>query len=145
MAALTYAKAQKIVRTSLAFAGEKGLKPLSVVVLDARGVVRAAAGQDGISLMRFEIAFGKAYGALGAGAGSRSLNKMAAERPHFVSAFVAVSGGNVVPVPGGVLIRDGKGEILGAVGISGDTSDNDEAAAVAGIGSVGLAADGGQG
>lgn len=145
MPALTLAKAQKIVKTALAFAAEKGLKPLSVAVLDARGVVKAAASQDGISLLRFEIAFGKAYGALGAGLGTRALNKMALERPHFVGAFVAASGGNVIPVPGGVLVKDAKGEVVGAVGISGDTSDNDEAAAIAGIASVGFAADPGQG
>lgn len=145
MAALTLAKAQKIVKAALAAAAEKNLKPLAVVVLDQRGTVKAAAVQDGTSLLRFEIADGKAYGALGAGAGSRSLNKMAIDRPHFMNGFVAASGGRCVPVPGGVLIKDARGETLGAVGISGDTSDNDEAAALAGIEAAGLKGDAGAG
>jgi uncharacterized protein GlcG (DUF336 family) len=145
MPALTLAKAQKIVKAALAHADEKSFKPLAVVVLDGRGVVRAAISQDGVSLMRFDIAFGKAYGALGAGVGSRALNKMALDRPHFMNGFVAASGGRCVPVPGGVLICDSKGETVGAVGISGDTSDNDEAAALAGITAAGLTGDGGAG
>lgn len=145
MPAFTLAKAQKIVKVALAHAEEKGLKPLAVAALDARGAVKAAAVQDGTSLMRFDIAFAKAYGALGAGVGSRALNKMALDRPHFMNGFIAASGGRCVPVPGGVLVRDAKGEIVGAIGISGDTSDNDEAAALAGIESAGFKGDGGAG
>jgi uncharacterized protein GlcG (DUF336 family) len=145
MAALTLDQAETIVRAARAAGAEKKLKPLAIVVLDARGVVRAAIGQDGISLMRFDVAFGKAYGALGAGVGSRALDKMARERPHFMEAFVAASGGRCVPVPGGVLIRDKAGEVLGAVGISGDASDNDETAALAGIAAAGLTGDAGAG
>jgi uncharacterized protein GlcG (DUF336 family) len=145
MPGLTLRKAQRIVKAALDEAEKHGMKPLSVAVLDERGVARAVATQDGASLMRFDIAFGKAYGALGAGAGSRSLMKMALDRPHFMTAFVAASDGRCVPVPGGVLIKDSKGAVLGAVGVSGDTSDNDEVAAVAGITAAGLTADPGAG
>lgn len=92
-------------------------------------------------MLRFEIAFGKAYGALAVGAGSRWLNAAAADRIHFVQALSSVSGGKIVPVPGGILIRGGTVETLGAVGISGDTSDNDETCAVHAVEQVGLAAD----
>lgn len=143
MAMLTLSKALKIVKLALAEGDKLNLKPLSVVVLDERGAVKAAASQEGTSLMRFEIAFGKAFGALGIGMGSRALHKMAGERPHFVAAYGAATEGRMVPVAGGVLIRDAKGALLGAVGISGDTSDNDEACALAGIAGVGFSGDGG--
>ena len=122
---------------ALDHAGKAGLKPLCVVVLDARGTVKAAAAQDGTSLKRFEIAHGKAHGALSLGLGSRSIAKRAAEQPYFVAAVSHVVGGSLVPVPGGVLVLDGT-TLVGAVGISGDTSDNDETAALAGITAVGL-------
>ena len=143
MATLSLVKAQKIIKLALLEASRLSLKPLCVVVLDARGAVKAASAQDGTSLMRFEIAFGKAFGALGIGAGSRALHKMAEARPHFVAAYGAATDGRMVPVAGGVLIKDGKGTIIGAVGISGDTSDQDEAAAIAGIAGSGFVADGG--
>jgi uncharacterized protein GlcG (DUF336 family) len=110
-------------------------------VLDARGALKAFAAEDGTSLKRAEIANGKAHGTLAMGLGSRTLGKMAAERPHFVAAVTHAVGGMLVPVPGGVIVRDGTGDVVGAVGISGDTSDNDEAAAVAGIQAAGLKAD----
>jgi uncharacterized protein GlcG (DUF336 family) len=143
MARLSFARAQRILRATLSEAEARSLNPLAVVVLDDRGVVRSAASQDGVSLGRFEIAHGKAYGALAAGVGSRTLNRMALDRPHFISALVASTQGRCVPVPGGVLMRDARGEVVGAVGVSGDTSDNDEAAAMGGIESAGLSADGG--
>lgn len=131
--------ANAIIAAAFAKAADLGLKPLSVAVLDAGGHVKAFQKQDGSSLMRFEIAVGKAFGALAVGAGSRWLNAAGIERPHFVQALTVASGGKIVPVPGGVLILE-DGEILGAVGISGDTSDNDEACAVSGIESAGLVA-----
>jgi uncharacterized protein GlcG (DUF336 family) len=140
MSAITLAQAQTIVATALAHAREKKMQPLAVIVLDARGVPKAFAAEDGTSLRRYEIAHGKAHGALAVGIGSRTLGKRAEERPHFFAAVSHVVGGAMVPVPGGVLLRDG-GEIVGAVGISGDTSDNDEAAALAGIKTTALAAD----
>lgn len=131
--------ANAIIAAAFAKAADLGLKPLSVAVLDAGGHVKAFQKQDDSSLMRFEIAVGKAFGALAVGAGSRWLNAAGIERPHFVQALTVASGGKIVPVPGGVLILE-DGEILGAVGISGDTSDNDEACAVSSIESAGLVA-----
>jgi uncharacterized protein GlcG (DUF336 family) len=140
---LTLDTAQTIIRASLEEAGRRGLKPLVVVVLDERGCIKASAAQDGVSLARDKVAHAKAYGALALGLGSRALHKRAEEQPYFVSAVNALVGGAMVPVAGGVLIKSGEGRLLGAVGISGDTSDNDEAAAMAGIAAVGLKADGG--
>lgn len=137
---LTLDNARKIADTALALAHDKKFKPLSIVVLDARGARKVVLTEDSTSLKRAEVAYGKAYGALAMGSGSRSLMKMAAERPNFVAAAMHVAEGALVPVPGGVLIRAG-GEIIGAVGVSGDTSDNDEIAAIAGIEAAGLTAD----
>ena len=145
MAMLTLMKAQKIIKLALHESARRQLKPLCVVVLDERGALKAAAAADGTSLMRFEIAFGKAYGALGLGMGSRAIHKMALERPYFVSAYGAATDGRMVPVAGGVLIRNARGAIIGAVGVSGDTSDADEACALAAIAGVGLTGDGGAG
>jgi len=133
MSAITLNQAQTIVTTALAHAREKGFQPLAVIVLDARGVPKAFAAEDGTSLRRYEIAHGKAHGALAMGTGSRTLGKRAEERPHFIAA--------VTHVVGGVLIRAADRAIIGAVGISGDSSDNDEAAALAGIAATGLTAD----
>ena len=139
MTTLTLETAQKILTTALAAGTDKRLKPLAVVVLDARGSLKAAAAQDGTSLMRSEIAHGKAYGALALGMGSRAIFKRANEQPYFIDAMNTMARGALVPVPGGVLIQDGA-TLLGAVGVSGDTSDNDEACAVAGIEATGLKA-----
>lgn len=138
---LTLVQAQTILSTALAHATEHGFKPLAIAILDSRGAQKLFAAQDGTSLKRGEIATGKAHGAVAMGIGSRALHKMALDRPYFVEAATHAVGGLLVPVPGGVLIRDGAGELVGAVGISGDTSDNDEAAAVAGIEAAGLKAD----
>ncbi len=129
--------AQKIVATALATARARTFKPLAVAVLDARGALRAFAAVDGTSLKRAEVAIGKAHGALAMGIGSRALAKMATERPHFVAAVTHAVGGSLIPVPGGVLIKDAAGTLVGAVGISGDTSDNDEIAALAGTEATG--------
>lgn len=141
MSNLTLSTAQKIISSALEKAGELNLKPLTVVILDAGGHMVAMARQDGSSIMRPQIASGKAYGALAVGTGSRWLNANAESRPHFVQALNGASGGQIIPVPGGVLVKDAEGNSLGAVGITGDTSDNDEAAALAGIAAVGLVAD----
>lgn len=141
---LTLRKAQTIVKTGLAKAREGGMKPLAIIVLDARGAIRMAVSEDGTSLKRMDVAHGKAKGALAMGVGSRALEKMAKERGYFIDAATVAVGG-LIPVAGGVLIRDAKGGIVGAVGVSGDTSDNDELVAAVGIVAAGLAADGGQG
>ena len=137
--------AETIISATLAYARSANFKPLGIVVLDARGTVKAASIADGSSLARFDIARGKAKGALAFNMGTRGLEKLAKERPHFFAGAVSVIEGGIVPVPGGVLIKDNDGAILGAVGVSGDTSDNDEAAALAGITTAGLVGDGGQG
>lgn len=138
---LTLDLAQKLVAAALAHARQHRLKPLVVVALDARGAVKAAAAEDGTSLKRFEIAHGKAHGALALDMGSRSIGKRAVDQPSFVAAVSHVVGGSLIPVPGGVLVFDDAGALAGAVGASGDTSDNDEAAVLAGLAAVGLAGD----
>jgi uncharacterized protein GlcG (DUF336 family) len=143
MADLTLDVARKILDMALAKGVEKKLKPLVVTVLDARGCVKISAAQDGTSLLRSEIAHGKAYGALAMGMGSRALFQRAQEQAYFVSAVNALAQGRMVPVPGGVLILDDNGTLLGAVGVSGDTSDNDEICALAGIEAAGLKANAG--
>jgi len=130
------ATARAIIDAAEAEGTRLALKPLTVVVLDAGGHVVAAIRQDGSSMSRFEIAHGKAYGALALGIGSRALMARAEQQPYFVAAAGAAIGGALVPVPGGVLVQ-ADGSTIGAVGISGDTSDNDEAAAVAGIAASG--------
>lgn len=132
--------ARTIIEGARAAARQKDFKPLTVVVLDAGAHVVAAEREDGSSNKRFEIAFGKAHGALALGMGSRALMARAEQQPYFIAAATAAVGGALIPVPGGVLVRDGGGALLGAVGISGDTSDNDEAAAAAGIEAAGLQA-----
>jgi uncharacterized protein GlcG (DUF336 family) len=133
--------AQKIIKTGLETARAKDMKALAIAVVDARGALVAFAAEDGSSLKRERIARGKADGAIALGVSSRQIAKMAAERPHFVAAVSHAVGGSLIPVPGGVLIRDARGDVVGAVGVSGDTSDNDEIAAVSGIEAAGLKAD----
>ncbi|MBO4223613.1 heme-binding protein [Bradyrhizobium neotropicale] len=139
MTELTLDVARKILDAALATAIEKKLKPLVITILDARGAVKLTAAQDGTSLMRAEIAHGKAYGALALGMGSRALFQRAQEQAYFIGAVNALAQGRLVPVPGGVLVLDGT-TLLGAVGVSGDTSDNDEICAIAGIEAAGLKA-----
>lgn len=140
MSALTLDTAKTIIITALAKARADGLKPLGVVVLDAGGHVKAFEREDGASNFRFEMARAKAYGSLGLGMGSRAIYNRAEKQHYFVTALNGVVGGGVLPVPGGALIKDGEGEIVGAVGASGDTSDADEACIVAGIEAAGFTA-----
>ena len=140
MAQITLAQASTIVDGALQHGRDHGLQPLSVAVLDSGGHLLAFKRQDGPgAALRPAIAFGKAFGAVGLGRSSRSIGEMAVERPHFVASLVGASDGKVIPVPGGVLARDEHGSIVGAVGVTGDTSDNDEAAAIAGVRAAGLA------
>lgn len=135
-------------RTAIAaareFGAQNGLKPLAVVALDAGGYVVATEREDGASNGRVAIASGKATGALEFGMGSRSLMTRAEQQAYFVVTAAAAVRTGVVPVPGGVLVRDSEGKVLGALGISGDTSDNDEAAAIHGVKAAGLAPDAGE-
>ena len=135
---LTLAQAQALATATLAEARTLSLKPLVVSVLDARGAYKALLAEDGTSLRRAEIAYGKAHGALGMGLGSRAIAARAEQAPAFVAAVTHAFGGALVPVPGGILLRDASGTLLGAIGVSGDTSDNDEKAALAAIKVVGL-------
>jgi uncharacterized protein GlcG (DUF336 family) len=135
------AQASTIVDVALKKARELKQMPQTVAVLDTGGHVVCAKREDGSGIIRFEVAVGKAYGALGMGWGSRTMMERAAQNPNFLTAIAAASGGRLVPNPGGVLIRDAGNQIIGALGISGDTADNDEIIAVAGIEAAGLKAD----
>jgi uncharacterized protein GlcG (DUF336 family) len=141
MATLTLAQASVIVDKALEHGRALKLKPLAVAVLDAGGHLLAFKREDGASIMRPQIAQGKAWGTLGMGFGGREFARRAAAAPHFIAALSDASEGRVIPVPGGVLIRGGDSGIIGAVGISGDVSEQDEACAVYGIKSAGLSPD----
>jgi len=130
---LTLGQACDIVDAALAMGRELQLKPLTVAVLDVGGHLLAFKREDGAAILRPQIAIGKAWGALALGVSTRTLAEANSQRPVFLTALCATSGGQVVPVPGGVLVRDADGEIIGAVGISGDLSDRDEGCAIAGV------------
>lgn len=134
-------RARTIIRKTLEAAREKELKPLAVIVLDEGGHIQAFEREDGASPGRFQIAHGKAYGAVMLHMAGTAQKDRAEAQAYFILAANGALGGQMVPVPGGVLIRDAKGRILGAVGVSGDVSDNDAAAAQAGIEAVGLTAE----
>jgi uncharacterized protein GlcG (DUF336 family) len=140
---LDLSAAVKILEAALAYATEQGFKPMAAGVIDARGALKCFAAQDGTSLKRGEVALAKANGAVALGMGSRGLMKRAEQQAYFITAVTSAIGGSLVPVPGGVLIKDNAGALLGAVGVSGDTSDNDEAAAIAGVKAAGLVPDAG--
>ena len=144
MTDLSLGDAQAILAAGLAHSRKSKFNPVAIAVLDARGALKAFAAEDGVSLKRAEIAHGKAYGALALGMGSRSLFKRAKEQPFFIAALGPVVGGSLVPVPGGVLIRDSRGALIGAVGVSGDSSENDETAASQAIIAVGMTPDCGE-
>jgi len=143
MTDLSLDQAREIVAAARAEGRKLELNPLTVVVLDAAGNIKALEREDGASNMRPAIAIGKANGALAMGLGSRALFERAKSEPFFIQAMNELAGGSLVPVPGGVLIKDDSGKIVGAVGITGDNSNNDELAAMAGIRSAGFTADGG--
>lgn len=131
-------KARTIIRKTTEKGREMELKPLSVVVLDAGGHVIAFEREDGAAPGRFGIAQGKAYGSVMLGMAGTAQMQRAETQAYFMASVNGVYGGQVVPVPGGVLLRDRKGAVIGAVGVTGDTSDNDALAAMAGIEAAGL-------
>ncbi|WP_179379504.1 GlcG/HbpS family heme-binding protein [Jannaschia marina] len=133
MAEITLRRARQIIRGTLARGREMELKPLSVVVLDSGGHVRAFEREDGAAPGRFAIAHGKAYGAIMLGMAGKAQMERAESQAYFMEAVNGVFGGNVVPVPGGLLLRDARDRVVGAVGVTGDTSDNDAEAGMAGI------------
>lgn len=136
--AVSLRKARTIIRKTLEKGREMDLKPLSVVVLDAGGHVIAFEREDGAAPGRFPIAHGKAYGSVMLGMAGTAQMQRAEAQAYFMAAVNGVYGGQVVPVPGGILLRDRKGAVIGAIGVTGDTSDNDVVAGMAGIESVGL-------
>jgi uncharacterized protein GlcG (DUF336 family) len=142
MSFINVAQANTIIAAAVAKGIESGMKPLTVAVVDASGALICFQRNDGAPPLRPAVAIGKAAGAVGFGVSSRRLGEMAVERPHFVSAVGNLAPHGLVPVAGGVNIVDGEGHIIGAVGVSGDTSDNDEICALAGISAAGLQAQG---
>jgi len=137
---LTLSQANALIEAVIAKGAELGLKPLTVTVHDPGGHLIACQRQDGASNMRVKLAGGKACGALALGVSSRTIGEMAVDRPHFVASLHTMSEGGMVPAAGGVIVCGADGTILGAIGVTGDTSDNDEACAQAAIQSVGLQA-----
>lgn len=138
MPEISLSKARSIVRATLKKGREMDLKPLSVVVLDTGGHVKAFEREDGASPGRFDLARGKAYGVIMLGVAGTAQMQRAEDQAYFVNAMNGLFGGKFVPVPGGVIVRDSRDRIIGAVGVTGDTSDNDAAAALAGIEAAGL-------
>ena len=141
MSNISLKQSQIISIAALEKGAELGLKPLCVTVLDSRASLRLCVNQDGTSIDRHRIAHGKANAALSLGMGSRAIGARAEMQAYFVDAVGRMTNGDFIPVPGGVLIKDKTGAVIGAVGISGDTSDNDELAALAGIQAADLAAE----
>ena len=139
---LNLSQANALIEGAFAKGAELDLKPLTVTIHDPGGHLIACQRQDGASTMRVKLAGGKACGALALGVSSRTIGTMAEERPHFVAAVDTMSEGGMVPAAGGVIVCDEAGTIVGAIGVTGDTSDNDEACALAAIASAGLTAKG---
>ena len=139
MSALTLAQANTILSVAVAKAREAGYKPMGIAVLDASGNLKAFASEDGASMFRFDIARAKAWGAVGMGASSRVLMQRAKDNPNFFVSLSATSAGKFLPQTGAVLIKNASGEVIGAVGASGGTGDEDEAICMAGIEAAGLA------
>jgi uncharacterized protein GlcG (DUF336 family) len=133
--------AAEIARHAVAHARAQNMTPIAVSVLDVRGTLKAYLAEDGTGLLRFDISFAKAWGSLGMGFGSRKLADRTAKNPPFTNALQALSEGKAVPAPGGILIRNAAGAVVGAVGISGEASDNDELCALHGVQAVGLVGD----
>lgn len=137
---LTLAQTDKIIQAALSKGHELRLAPLTIAILDDGGHMKAMQRQDGATFFRPQIAFGKAWGSIALGMASRTLFSMGEERPMFMNSLISLSNQRLVPVPGGVLVKNSDGDVLGSVGITGDTSDNDEACAVTGIEAAGLVA-----
>ena len=143
MSALTLKVAVNLANQAINAGRKINAAPLTIAVLDAGGHLVTLQREDGASLLRPQIAIGKAWGALALGKGSRLIAADAQQRPAFIGAVNNLAQGSLVPAPGGVLIRDERGEVIGAVGITGDTSDIDEQCAVSALESLGLQADAG--
>jgi len=142
MAVISLTKARKMISTIFRTGTEMGLKPLSVIVLDAGGNVKAFERQDGAAPGRFQIAEGKAYGSVMLGLGGTAQRDRAEAQAYFIAAANGAYGGKLIPVPGGVLVKSVKGDILGAIGVTGDSSENDLTVAMVGIEAVNLIGEG---
>ncbi|MDD5579577.1 MAG: heme-binding protein [Methylobacter sp.] len=140
MTLLSLKHANRIIEKAISKARELNMAPLTVVVLDTAGHIMAMQREDGATMIRQQIATAKAWGAVSMGISSRSLAGVAEQRPNFMNALIGMAEGKIMPVPGGVLIRDEENNIVGSVGISGDVSDQDERCAIAGIESAGFVA-----
>ena len=140
MPSLTLAQANQIIAGALAKSKASGFKPMGIAVLDDAGHLKAFAREDGASMFRFDVAQGKAWGAVGMGASSRTLMQRAKDNPNFFLSLAATAGGKFLPQTGAVLVKDGAGNVLGAVGASGGTGDEDELICIAGVESAGLSA-----
>ena len=140
MSSLTLQQAQTIIDAALKKSKEAGYQPMGIAVLDAAGNLKAFASEDGASMFRFDIARAKAWGAVGMGVASRTLAERAKGNPHFFVALAATADGKFLPQAGAVVIRDAAGRLLGAVGASGGTGDEDEAICIAGVQAAGLTA-----
>ena len=138
MAKVTLEQANEIIRAGQARGREMGIGPLTIVVLDDGGHLVSMQREDKSGILRFEIAFGKAWGGLAIGRSSRANEADIITREHFGVGLAAASNGRIIPVAGGVLIVDQNGDVAGAVGVTGDSSDNDETCAIAGIEAAGL-------
>jgi uncharacterized protein GlcG (DUF336 family) len=139
---ITIEQANQVIAAVVAKGKEAGMKPLTIAVVDAAGSLICFQRSNGAPSLRPLVAIGKAAGSVGLGVSSRRIGEMAAERPHFVASIGHLAPNGLIPVAGGVNVVDGEGRIIGAVGVSGDTSDNDEVAALAGIAAAGLTAQG---
>ena len=140
MSTLTLQTANQIIAAALAKSKESGYKPMGIAVLDGAGNLKAFASEDGASMFRFDIARAKAWGAVGMGVASGVLAKRAKDNPNFFVALAATAEGKFLPQPGAVVIKDAQGRLLGAVGASGGTGDEDEAICIAGVQAAGLVA-----
>ena len=138
MTSLTLDQANRIISAALAASRQAGYKPMGIAVLDDAGHLKAFAREDGASMFRFDVAQAKAWGAVGMGASSRVLGQRAKDNPNFFVSLAATANGKFLPQTGAVLIRNAEGQLLGAVGASGGTGDEDEAICMAGVAAAGL-------
>jgi uncharacterized protein GlcG (DUF336 family) len=138
MTALTLQQASSIITAALAKSKVQGFKPMGIAVLDAAGNLKAFASEDGASMFRFDIARAKAWGAIGFGISSRKLGERAKDNPNFFVSLAATADGKFLPQTGAVVIKDARGEVIGAVGASGGTGDEDEMICIAGVEATGL-------
>jgi uncharacterized protein GlcG (DUF336 family) len=138
MNSLTLAQANQIISAALAKSKESGYQPMGIAVLDASGNLKAFASEDGASMFRFDIARAKAWGAVGMGVSSRTLGERAKGNPNFFVSLAATADGKFLPQTGAVVIKDAAGKVIGAVGASGGTGDEDEAICMAGVQAAGL-------